>query len=373
MNRNLESIRNRSLAVAIPLAVALAANAAEPQSPTPRLSESTRPLHYEAKLRLDPRQPDFEGTIEIRLAVDEATDLLWLNGTALDVETATLTWEEREIEAEPVAGNEDFVGFRFPQAIGPGEGTLTVGYRGTFSEEPRGLFRRKLNGDWYLFSRFQPMHARRAFPCFDEPRYPASWTLTLDVPAEMTAMTNTMGMRARTRLTEAPPPVAADSAAGGEATAPPKRRLVPSWTWIRYAETPQLPSHRVALAVGPFDAARTERVGSKKTVMRIFTPRDKAAETAHLQRILPRILESLEAERGTPYPYGKLDLLVFPATGDSEGVNAPGLVDLAERLLIAADAQEAAEVERRAAAVLTRELARQWPDPPSPGARRDGT
>lgn len=373
MNKNLESIRNRGIAVAILLAVAFAASAEEPQSPTPRLSESARPLHYEAKLRLDPRQPDFEGTIEIRLALDEATDLLWLNGTELSVETATLAWEEREIEAEPVAGNEDFLGFRFPAAIGPGEGTLTVHYRGTFAEEPRGLFRQDLNGDWYLFSRFQPRHARRAFPCFDEPRYKAPWTLTLDVPAQMTAMTNTIGMRARTRLTEAPPPVAADSSAGSEATAPPKRRLVPSWTWIRYAQTPRLPSHRLALAVGPFDAARTERAGSKRTVMRIFTPRDRAAETAHLQRILPRILESLEAESGTPYPYGKLDLLALPATGDSGGVNAPGLVGFDERLLIAEGAQEATEVERRAAAVLARELARQWPDPPSPGSPRDGT
>lgn len=359
MKRNSQSIRIRGILAAALLVAPCVASAAEPRPAVPRLPENVRPLRYTAELRLDPRQPHFEGEMQIQLEFEEAIDLMWLNGTNLDVEAATLSWKEGELDAEPVPGNEDFVGIRFSEPVGPGEGTLAIRYRGSLAQEPLGLFRWQRDDHWYLFSRFEPRHARRAFPCFDEPRFSAPWTLILDVPAEMNAVTNTLGARATTRLTQAPPPAAAEAADGDEA-APAKRRLVPATTWIRYYPTPSLPSHRVALGVGPFEVTRTDPAGSEEIIVRIFVPRGRTGETAHLQEILPQILESLEADHRAPYPHGKLDLVAIPGNDNSDVVNGPGLVGFDEDLLIPEAAPRRRKVVRRATAVLTRELARQW-------------
>ena len=45
-----------------------------------------------------------------------------------------------------------------------------------------GLFAMKEGDEWYAFTQFEPISARRAFPCFDEPSYKIPWQVTLRVP-----------------------------------------------------------------------------------------------------------------------------------------------------------------------------------------------
>ena len=44
--------------------------------------------------------------------------------------------------------------------------------------------------DDLLYSLFVPARAREAFPCFDQPTLKARWSLTLDLPAAWTAVSN---------------------------------------------------------------------------------------------------------------------------------------------------------------------------------------
>lgn len=48
------------------------------------------------------------------------------------------------------------------------------------------------NPHYVLTTQFQPTHARKAFPCFDEPKYKAYFTVTIKKPAEYkTVISNT--------------------------------------------------------------------------------------------------------------------------------------------------------------------------------------
>lgn len=41
-----------------------------------------------------------------------------------------------------------------------------------------------------LASKFEPIEARRAFPCFDEPRFKATWEFKIDHPNSTIALFN---------------------------------------------------------------------------------------------------------------------------------------------------------------------------------------
>ena len=47
----------------------------------------------------------------------------------------------------------------------------------------RGIFTLQDGDASYTMTHFEPMAARQAFPCFDEPGFKVPWQLTLRVPA----------------------------------------------------------------------------------------------------------------------------------------------------------------------------------------------
>lgn len=193
----------------------------------------------------------------------------------------------RSLPARVVPGGDDFAGFAFAHPLGPGPLRLHVAYQGKMPEkESGGLFRRHAGSDWYAFTQFEPIDARRAFPCFDEPGFKQPWQLTLHVPKTVTALSNT--------------PIAAetDEAEGMKQ--------------VRFAATKPLPSYLVAFAVGPFESVAAGKAGMRGTPIRVITPRGRAKEAHYAAQTAPQLLALLERCFGIPYPFDKLDLLAVP-------------------------------------------------------------
>jgi alanyl aminopeptidase len=44
-----------------------------------------------------------------------------------------------------------------------------------------GPYRKQSEGEWYAFTTFTPIDARRAFPCFDEPRFKTPWQFSIRI------------------------------------------------------------------------------------------------------------------------------------------------------------------------------------------------
>jgi alanyl aminopeptidase len=302
-------------------------------SPTLRLPTQVRPTGYSAELTLDPSQSTFQGVLDIDLEVKEPTEAVWLQGRSLTVKEAALTVGGVPVEVSQVRGTGDFLGFLPAVALRPGPARLRLVYEGALSErEVSGAFRTREGDDWYAFTQFEPLGARRVFPCFDEPGFKVPWQLTFHVPAGLQVVTNTPGVSEEPR------------AAGGT-------------TW-RFARTQPLPSYLIAFGVGPFDFLEAPASGEKAVRTRIVTPRGRAAEGAYAARTTPGLLAYLERYFGVPYPYEKLDVLAVPLLPGA--MENPGLVTYDSELLLARADEDSVERQRQFYDTQAHELAHQW-------------
>ncbi len=148
---------------------------AAPEAPKVRLPAGAVPLGYTAELWIDPSQETFRGRIQIRISLKGESDTLWLNGKELTVESVSALAADGAkdaVAAEASAAGTDFVRIHFQRNLPPGEYAVTLAYKGRLElKDTEGLFRQREGDDWYVFSQFESIFARRAFPCFDEPGF----------------------------------------------------------------------------------------------------------------------------------------------------------------------------------------------------------
>ncbi len=299
--------------------------------PKLRLDGSVQPLHYAVDLTIVPDRDTFQGSVDIDVDVRTPSSMIWLNGIGLTIEDASFRPEAAAaLPAETVPGGDQFIGFAFNQAIS-GRGTIHIVYQGKISRNSSaGIFQLKEDRDWYVYSQFEPTDARRAFPCFDEPNFKVPWQMTLHVPKEDMALSNT--------------PVQSELSEPNGMKA------------VRFKVSPPLPSYLVALAVGRFDAVNAGH--ARTTPVRVIVPRGKGSEAAYAATAIPQLLMLLEDYFGSPFPYEKLDSVVMPIS-DFAMENA-GLITYAESTLLANPARETIDRKRELAGIVAHEMAHQW-------------
>jgi alanyl aminopeptidase len=280
-----------------------------------------------------PDQDTFTGAIDIDLQFSRATSVLWLNAEKLTITDAILSVGGEKSAAKVITEPKDYVGFSFDHPIGPGRATIHVAYQGEVSrKDQKGIFQMKDGDRWYVYSQFEAISARRAFPCFDEPRYKVPWQLTLHVKGEQVALSNT--------------PVVSESGAGeGMKT-------------VKFAETPPLPSYLVAIAVGDMELVDAGTAGKKNTRIRIAVPHGRSAEAKYAAETTPAIVNLLENYFGVPYPYEKLDEVAVPLFGGA--MENAGMVTYGTSFTLAKAEEDTPGRQRNWVSVASHELAHQW-------------
>ena len=317
-----------------PLAAAafVAAGLAQ-QPPEFRLPGTVRPVQYSAELTVVPAQDSFSGIIDIGLEVRESTALIWLNASGLTIRQASLTQGGDTLAARVVAGGSDFAGFALERPVSPGAGVLHVVYSGQISSRSSaGIFRNQVGGEWYAFTQFEAIDARRAFPCFDEPSFKVPWQLTLHVKREHMALSNT-------------PQVSQAEEPGGMKA-------------VRFARTRPLPSYLVAFAAGPFEAVDAGTAGAKKVPLRVIVPHGMTEQAKYAAEATPQLLNTLEDYFGIPYPYDKLDSVAVPLFGGA--MENAGLITYGQSIILAKPAEDSLERRRGYASVAAHEMAHMW-------------
>ena len=170
-------------------------------------------------------------------------------------------------------------------------------------------------------TQFEAISARRAFPCFDEPGFKTPWQLTLRVPRDLVAVSNTQ-VESEGR----------------------RRRRMKTVRFARDAAAAVV-SRRVRRRSVGDRRSRRQRRGAT-TPMRIIVPRGRRGRRAIRRARLSASSSSyLEHYFGIPYPYDKLDHIAIPLTVGFAMENA-GLITYGTPILLA----QAGRRRRRASA-----------------------
>ena len=299
------------------------------ESPKLLLDRSVVPTHYAAQLTVTPGSSTFAGSIDIDVTLSQPASTVWLNAVDIDIASATAGGQPAKI----VPGNKGFVGLDVPQAIPAGTAKLHIDYTGKISRNSSaGLFQLQEDKTWYVYTQFESIDARRAFPCFDQPSFKTPWDLTLKVPAGDKAFANA-------------PEVSSTKQSDGSKL-------------VRFATTRPLPAYLVAFAVGPFDVVDLGKAGQNKTPLRMVIPKGHSGETEFAASAIPQLLTQLENYFGIPFPYAKLDSVVMPISNFA--MENAGLITYGSSLLLSKPQDDSIGRQRGCASVTAHEMAHQW-------------
>lgn len=230
-------------------------------------------LRYELEFTI-PASPDDSVTGEAVLRFNLAKRIeLPIDFRKADLGTCMVQVNGKDIEARTANGH-----IIIPRkALKAGENSVSL----SFVPETKPLNRR----DDYLYTLLVPDRARTLFPCMDQPGLKARYSLSLNVPQEWTAVSNTF---------------IADSASLGEG-----RKM------LAFAETEPLSTYLFSFVAGQFK--RAEYIGNHR--IGAYYRETDPERIAQLETIFKQVdysLDWLEDYTGLDYPFAKYDFIVMP-------------------------------------------------------------
>jgi cytosol alanyl aminopeptidase len=303
-----------------------------------RLDPDVVPLHYTLDLTIDPRSQDFRGVVSIDLKLATAKPLIILHAAGLVFDSIDVNDDARSQKAEAVPLAADgTIRLDYKHAVGPGPVKLDFHYHATYSGGLEGFYKVTDEGISSVFTQFQAIGARRAFPCFDEPGFKARFDITMRVPKKLAAISNTREI--------------GTTVAG--------RKLLAH----HFATTKPLPTYLIAMAVGDFDIVTAKSIPKSDVrahtiPLRGVAVRGKGDELRlALEATAPLVLAE-EKYFGIAYPFDKLDIIAAPDMG-AGGMENAGAIVYDESLALLSDD---ATLQRRRAFLTTHahEIAHQW-------------
>lgn len=281
-----------------------------------RLPRGVEPRAQAIHLELDPRQERYRGRVVIDVELDRPRRTIWLNARELDVDSAVVVVASTPRPARFTITDrvEGFARLDVDTPIPAGPARIDIAFSAAFRSDLQGLYRVFLDDDWYVFSQFEALSAREAFPCFDEPGFKTPFSVSVKHQRGDIVVANTRRIRQEVR---------ADGMT------------------VFFAETKPLPTYLLAFVAGPVDVVQgpvlpPTALRESALSIRGLAPRGRGPLLkTSLERTAAVVLDQEQAF-GLPYPYDKLDIVAVPDFGAGAMENA-GLVTFRDTLLYVDD------------------------------------
>ncbi|MBX9937874.1 MAG: M1 family metallopeptidase [Candidatus Obscuribacterales bacterium] len=312
-----------------------------------RLSKAVLPERYRIHLCPDLQTFTFTGECEIDVLLTEPeaekiTEIV-MNAVELNISSASLLRDGRRIEPVKIELNQELerLTIKFAEALEPGNGTINIAFSGHINDKLRGFYRSEQvhpetgEKSFIALTQFEATDARRAFPCFDEPEFKATFQLKMTVEESLTVISNTAVAEEILK----------------------SNNQGQSLKTVRFKETMKMSTYIVAFLVGFFD--KSETVDVEGIPFTVYAPQGKGHLTNFALDIGAFALQFFNSYYGIKYPGEKMDMIAVPdfAFGAMENL---GAVIYRENALLV-DPQRASHQElERVADVIAHELAHMW-------------
>ncbi len=292
-----------------------------------RLPSNARPDHYAIALTPDIATASFTGEETIDLTLASASPTITLNAVELKIQSASAGGAEAAISYDPAREQATFT---FPKPITAGPMALKLVFSGVLNDKLHGFYLSKTATRNYAVTQFESTDARRAFPCFDEPAFKATFTVSLTVDKRDTVISNTNIV--------------------GDVPAARSRHT------ISFAPTPKMSTYLVAFLVGDFDCS--SHGTSDGVPIRVCSTPDKVQLTHFALEAAEHFLQYYDAYFGIKYPMPKLDLIAIPDFEAGAMENFGAITYRETDLLV--DDKDGINAKKNVASVVAHEMAHQW-------------
>jgi aminopeptidase N len=297
-----------------------------------RLPKTVVPTHYAIELAPDQQKLTLSGVELVDIDVREPTTRIVLN--AVDLTLANVSVDDKQRPDVSIDANAQTATLSLREPVPVGPHRLRIAFSGKINPFARGLF----YADYptakgtkrMLASHLEPADARRIFPCWDEPAFKATYTLTAIVPQKFLAVGNM--------------PIEREEAISGGL-----KRVV-------FAPTPKMSSYLLVFAAGELERITANADG---VTVGVVAAEGKSAQGRFALDNAVKLLGFYNDYFGVKYPLPKLDLIAVPGGFGGAMENWGGITFFESRLLF--DPATTADSARRGIfIVLAHEMAHQW-------------
>ena len=307
--------------------------------PLGQLPLNVEPLHYRLDLTINPDQLRYEGVAEIDIELKAPKREFFIHGKELQVSGITAQLQNKSVvKGTYTQVDESGVAkLSFEQQIPAGKILVTLPFRAAFEVSPDALTSMTENGVKYVWTQFEAISARRAFPCFDEPRFKTPFDISITAIERDVAISNTLPINQET--------------------------ISEGLVRTTFATTAPLPTYLVAIAVGPYDIMQGPNLPPSKLralplPVRAITVAGKGSRAAFALKNTPPIIAFLEDYFAAPFPYPKLDLIAPPGF-TAGGMENAGAITYTERGILL-DEKSSVQQRRYFTLLHAHEIAHQW-------------
>jgi tricorn protease interacting factor F2/3 len=282
--------------------------------------------NYQIELDFDLEKKIYEGKEKIFLNLDKE-DLIKID--SVDLKIKELKVNDKEVNFE-IAQDKILIKNGFQK----GENTIFINFEGELKEVLGGIYLSKYKDKeeekYLITTQFEPIEARKAFPCFDDPDKKATFDLTLIFPKELKSISNTLPIK--------------EEILGG------KKKVI-------FETSPKMSTYLLYIGIGDFYFLEDKY---KDVLIRVaFTPKEKLEGAKFALENCKKFLSYLEEYFDVPYPLKKLDLIAIPdfASGAMENW---GAITFRENYLLVFEGITPQTAKERVCEVIAHELVHMW-------------
>nr|XP_020648892.1 leucyl-cystinyl aminopeptidase isoform X1 [Pogona vitticeps] len=304
-----------------------------------RLPSSVVPIHYSVVLQPNLTTTMFTGSVQITVKAIQATGHVILHSSKLNITKATLassgSSRQRPVEILEYPLN-DQIAVLAPEALIAGrEYNINMEYFSNLSDNYYGFYKIAFKDSSSMAgqlaaTQFEPLAARSAFPCFDEPAFKATFQIKVKREKDHFALSN-MPKKATNPL--------ADGLVEDE-----------------FIVSLKMSTYLVAVIVGNLANITKE---TNKVLVSVYAVPEKSGHTEYALDTALKLIEFYQKYFNITYPLQKLDMVALPDF-QSAAMENWGLITFQEATLLHDNKTSSAMDKKKVTRVIAHELAHQW-------------